>query len=208
MRHAEEMIQSRLKSCFKKMGQLPYGFEIARFLLDAGAMKDPPRVDNGATPLHLAAESGHLNVVKLLVEVGANKNQPALDGSTALNLAAERACHVTHVDVVGFLLLGQTRSSLLNRSKQGAIPLHLAVFHHFGHRDMGLSENSVPLNPMVLLIIIPMKNGYFIGNIYPTFSGPNPHLESLRVLVARKKHRPCERMALQPRSTQLADGRH
>ena len=35
---------------------------------------------------------------------------------------------------------------------------------------MGMSENSVPLNPMVLLIIIPMKNGYFIGNINPTFS--------------------------------------
>ena len=34
---------------------------------------------------------------------------------------------------------------------------------------MGVSENSVPLNPMVLLIIIPMKNGYFIGNINPTF---------------------------------------
>ena len=29
---------------------------------------------------------------------------------------------------------------------------------------------SVPLNPMVLLIIIPMKNGYFIGKINPTFS--------------------------------------
>ena len=27
-----------------------------------------------------------------------------------------------------------------------------------------------PLNPMVLLIIIPMKNGYFIGKINPTFS--------------------------------------
>ena len=25
---------------------------------------------------------------------------------------------------------------------------------------MGVSENSVSLNPMVLLIIIPMKNGY------------------------------------------------
>ena len=35
---------------------------------------------------------------------------------------------------------------------------------------MGLPENSVPLNPMVLLIIIPMKNGYFIGKINPTFS--------------------------------------
>ena len=34
-----------------------------------------------------------------------------------------------------------------------------------------MSENRlVPLNPMVLLIIIPMKNGYFIGNINPTFS--------------------------------------
>ena len=42
--------------------------------------------------------------------------------------------------------------------------------------DMGLSENSVSLHPMVLLIIIPMKNGYFIGNINPTFSGPNPYL--------------------------------
>ena len=34
-----------------------------------------------------------------------------------------------------------------------------------------VTENRlVPLNPMVLLIIIPMKNGYFIGNINPTFS--------------------------------------
>ena len=33
---------------------------------------------------------------------------------------------------------------------------------------LGLSENSVPLNPMVLLIImiiIPFLNGYFIGNV-------------------------------------------
>ena len=35
---------------------------------------------------------------------------------------------------------------------------------------LGVSENTVPLNPMVLLIIIPFLNGYFIGNINPTFS--------------------------------------
>ena len=29
---------------------------------------------------------------------------------------------------------------------------------------------STPLYPMVLLIIIPFLNGYFIGNINPTFS--------------------------------------
>ena len=32
--------------------------------------------------------------------------------------------------------------------------------------QVGVSENVVyPIYPMVLLIIIPMKNGYFIGNI-------------------------------------------
>ena len=30
---------------------------------------------------------------------------------------------------------------------------------------MGVSENSVPLNLMVNDTLIPMKNGYFIGNI-------------------------------------------
>ena len=43
------------------------------------------------------------------------------------------------------------------------------------HCHVGVSENSVPLNPMVFMIIIPMKNGYFIGKINPTFSGPNPY---------------------------------
>ena len=39
---------------------------------------------------------------------------------------------------------------------------------------MGVSENrQVPLNPMVLLIIIPFLNGYFIGNI-PYFQ-TNPY---------------------------------
>ena len=41
-------------------------------------------------------------------------------------------------------------------------------------QNMGVSENSVSLNPMVLLIIIPMKNGYFIGNI-PYFQ-TNPYI--------------------------------
>ena len=49
--------------------------------------------------------------------------------------------------------------------------------------NMGVSENSVPLNPMVKKIIIPMKNGYFIGNIPNIFR--QTHIEddwSIRVL--------------------------
>ena len=47
----------------------------------------------------------------------------------------------------------------------GILDPHSNFKHH-----LGLSENSVPLNPMVLLIIIPFLNGYFIGNINPIFS--------------------------------------
>ena len=52
--------------------------------------------------------------------------------------------------------------------------------------QLGVSENSVPLlplDPMVLLIIIPMKNGYFIGNIPKIFRqtqfSPNPRISPL-----------------------------
>ena len=43
------------------------------------------------------------------------------------------------------------------------VDLHALIVMKQKH--VGVSENSVPLNPMVLLIIIPFLNGYFIGNI-------------------------------------------
>ena len=49
--------------------------------------------------------------------------------------------------------------------------------------NMGVSENSVPLNPMVLLIIIPIKWLAIIGNTNPTFSGPNPHDHSKKAQI-------------------------
>ena len=48
---------------------------------------------------------------------------------------------------------------------------------------MGVSENSVPLNPMVLLIIIPFLNGYFIGNIPNIFR--QTHIPRLAVFVPK-----------------------
>ena len=54
------------------------------------------------------------------------------------------------------------------KTPHGKITIFNGKIHYkwlFSIAMMGLSENSVPLNPMVLLIIIPMTNGYFIGNI-------------------------------------------
>ena len=49
-----------------------------------------------------------------------------------------------------------------------------SVISHNGDK-MGVSENSVPLNPMALLIIIPFLNGYFIGNIPYFQTNPNDY---------------------------------
>ena len=49
--------------------------------------------------------------------------------------------------------------------------------------NMGLSENSVPLHPMVLLIILPMKNCYFIGNI--------PHFQTYPYDTPLRNHVGC-----------------
>ena len=57
-----------------------------------------------------------------------------------------------------------------NDSAQAVLNLEMERTVH-----LGLSENSVPLHPMVVLIIIPFLNCYFIGGI--------PHFQTLRIYV-------------------------
>jgi len=46
------------------------------------------RTNRGLTPLHIAAKSGHRNVVELLLETGATATAETPEGRTALHLAA------------------------------------------------------------------------------------------------------------------------
>ena len=47
--------------------------DVVRFLVGSGANKDQGRTHDGATPLFVAAEEGHLEVVRFLVESGATQ---------------------------------------------------------------------------------------------------------------------------------------
>ena len=47
---------------------------------------------------------------------------------------------------------------------------HVSCLNHLKYMDVSENVVSTPLYPMVFMIIIPMKNGYFIGKINPTFS--------------------------------------
>jgi hypothetical protein len=61
--------------------------EIARILLSKGARTDTRTLMTGETPLTIAAQMDHFEVVKLLIEYGADPSARRTDGCTALTLA-------------------------------------------------------------------------------------------------------------------------
>ena len=81
----------------------------------------------GFTPLFVAAQNGHLEVVRALVtELGANVNQ-VNQGSTPLRIATERG----HVEVVRALVT-ELGADVNQATLDGKTPLIVAA--HYGQR--------------------------------------------------------------------------
>ena len=85
--------------------------------------------ENGATLLTMAAQNGHVDVVRLLLQAtGIEFNQALRDGTTSLTIAA----HNGYVDVVRELI---NRGANVNQARRdGATPLFIAVVR--GHVDV------------------------------------------------------------------------
>lgn len=106
--------------------------QIVRTLLENGM--DPMVRWNGSLPLRIASQSGHLPVVKLLIEKGSDVNATDDDGSTALFSAAIRG----DAPLALFLLEhGASPAALVSTKKQ--TPLHGAA----------LSENEIILEALI-----------------------------------------------------------
>uniref|UniRef100_A0A3B3TCZ0 Ankyrin repeat domain 29 n=1 Tax=Paramormyrops kingsleyae TaxID=1676925 RepID=A0A3B3TCZ0_9TELE len=101
--------------------------------------------DDGATPLFLAAQEGHLTVIRQLLSSGAKVNHPREDGTTPLWMAAQMG----HSEVVKVLLLrGAERDA---DRKDGTTALFKAAFK--GHNSV--VEELLKFSPSLGLL----KNG-------------------------------------------------
>ncbi|CAN7936922.1 unnamed protein product, partial [Ixodes hexagonus] len=74
-----------------------------------------------STPLHLASAGGHANVVKMLLQAGADAKEENADGDTALHLAAKNG-HVAVARVLSAVVPWSTTSK-----KTGLTALHVAA---------------------------------------------------------------------------------
>ena len=100
-------------------------------LMEAGADLEAAS-DLGGTPLHVAAENGHSQVMSVLVESGANLNSRTVKGATPLCLAAREG----RVDAVQMLLHAKADPLLASRDETALAksPLEIAVI--FGHSEV------------------------------------------------------------------------
>ena len=102
--------------------------DCVKILLDHGGDIRKGDINYNQLPIHRATEGGHLEVVKLLLELGSPINQPDNMGQFCLHFAAEHG----HTQLCKFLLengAGECRSI----PYRGKIPKIWAM--HGGHHD-------------------------------------------------------------------------
>ena len=90
--------------------------------------------DHGWTPLHIAAQLGHLEVVRLLEDLGADRSLLTDDGSSLVLIAAEQG----QQEVVEYLLEGlevAERNLLVNQTNNKEVSPAMIASHH-GHATM------------------------------------------------------------------------
>lgn len=78
---------------------------------------------NDSTPLQLAAEGGHADVVRTLVRAGASCTDENRQGLTAVHLAAQYG-HTNVLDV-----MRSTNTLRISSKKLGLTPLHIAAYY-------------------------------------------------------------------------------
>ena len=103
---------------------------IVKTLLDNGANLDA-KDESSVTPLFLAAQAGHANVVRQLLGMG---SKAAGDATTGGQTALHNAAMIGHSEVVAELLKATSGVDVNARNHAGRTPLFSAALN--GHLDI------------------------------------------------------------------------
>ena len=126
--------------------------ESVKYWIEIGGIdKDIANVCNLRTPLHAASNEGHLDVVQILVEQGADQNKTTINGETPIAMASFNG----HLEVVKYLL--EQGSSIEKVDNDGWTPLNSGVLagqlevvqyllEQGADRDKGNVEGGTPLH--------------------------------------------------------------
>eukprot|EP00808_Paulinella_micropora_P020222 g82951.t1 len=93
-----------------------------RTLLDLKADPNPERKTNGCTPVYLASEKGHAQILQELLEAGGNPKQAAQTGATPVYIASANG----HAECLKLLLAAGADPKQPKGGKTGSTPIHIA----------------------------------------------------------------------------------
>jgi ankyrin repeat protein len=145
--------------------------EVVRLLLSRSTAELNVRGQRGMTPLLLALTHGHAEVVKYLLEEGADATLADEDGNTALYQAVE----LDQAEIVR-LLLSRSKAELNVRGERGMTPLLLALSRRHTEMVKYLLEEGADVQ---------MK--YVTGNTALYLAAGRGHAEFVRLLLSYSK---------------------
>jgi hypothetical protein len=117
----ENQDNNRLFDLIRRTGR--HNYEEVKLLIENGVNVNSQNTF-GRTPLHVAVESGNLNLVKLLIEKGANLDIQDRDGRTPLHMAAMS----NSLDIVKLLI--EKGADVNVKDRNGQIPLQIGLRSH------------------------------------------------------------------------------
>jgi hypothetical protein len=173
-------------------------FETVKLLLAAGAETNTNTEDSGASPLLLAAETGHIAMVTALIDVGADANITSHDGTTPLFMAAQGG-HTATVDAL--LAAGANANATAGggiagkepiQRSLGATPLHVATC--MGHAAVvrsllhaGCEVNAVNGMGNTALAIATANNDAVITRLLMRLGGADPSIVTVHTPISDRR---------------------